>query len=319
MDRFARFAWIVLAYTLAVILWGAAVRATGSGAGCGSHWPLCNGEMIPRAPQMETVIEYSHRLTSGLAGILSIFLVVGAFRARPRRHPARWAAALSLFFMITEGAVGAGLVLFEMVADNQSMARALWMIAHLLNTFFLLAALALTAHFASGGAPVRLRGRGALGGWFGLGAAALVLAGMSGAVAALGDTLFPAASLTEAWKQDLSPTSHLLIRLRLLHPLIAVGAGALLAVLALRWLREVPAPGVARFARWTVALVFVQLAAGVVNVLLLAPIWLQLVHLLLADLLWIAFFLLGASALAVEGAAAPAGGRPEVGAEPVHA
>jgi heme A synthase len=319
MDRFARFAWIVLAYTLAVILWGAAVRATGSGAGCGSHWPLCNGEMIPRAPGVETVIEYSHRLTSGLAGILSILLVVGAFRTRPRRHPARWAAALSLFFMITEGAVGAGLVLFEMVADNQSMARALWMIAHLLNTFFLLAALALTAHFASGGAPLRLRGRGALGAWLGLGAAALVLAGMSGAVAALGDTLFPAASLTEALKQDLSTSSHLLIRLRLLHPLIAVGAGILLVVLALRWLREVPAPGVARFARWTVALVFVQLAAGAVNVLLLAPVWLQLVHLLLADLLWIAFLLLGASALAVEGAAAPARGRSEVGAEPAHA
>ncbi|HET9226386.1 MAG TPA: COX15/CtaA family protein [Thermoanaerobaculia bacterium] len=278
MDRLARYSWFVLAYNIAVILWGAAVRATGSGAGCGSHWPLCNGEVLPREPRIETIIELTHRVTSGLAGVLVIVLVVMAFRARPKGHPARRASVLSLIFMITEGAVGAGLVLFELVADNQSMARALFMGTHLVNTFFLLAVLTLTAHYASGGAPFRWRGP-----WL-LGLGALTVAGVSGAVAALGDTIL-------ASGQDLSPTAHLLIRLRILHPFLSVAAGLFVGFLAAR---EMPH----RMARWTAALVVVQIVAGVVNVFLLAPVWMQIVHLLLADMLWIAAILLAARVLA---------------------
>ena len=300
MDRFARFSWLVLAYSLAVVLWGAFVRASGSGAGCGSHWPLCNGEVVPRAASVETLIELSHRLTSGLALLLVVGLVIGAFRARPPRHPARRAALWSLAFMLTEAAVGAGLVLFELVAENESMARALFMAVHLVNTFFLIAALTLAARAASGGAPFRIRGQGAVGWWL---AAAVVLslsAGVSGAIAALGDTLFPATSLAEALRQDLSPTAHLLLRLRLLHPALAVATSLVMIALALKLPRRRPGPRVASPARLVLGLVVVQLAAGALNVLLLAPIWLQLVHLLLADLLWIAFVLLGAEALTAD-------------------
>jgi heme A synthase len=275
MDRFARYAWFTLACNIAVILWGAFVRASGSGAGCGSHWPLCNGEVLPRSPRIETLIELTHRVTSGMALLLVVGLVVMAWRRRPQGHPARRAAALTMFFMLTEAAVGAGLVLFELVADNQSMARAMFMGTHLVNTFFLLAFLTLTAHHASGGAPFRWRGGMALG------LAALIVAGVSGAVAALGDTLL-------ASGQDLSPTAHLLIRLRILHPLIAVAAGLFMAFLAARAMSH-PA------ARWTAGLVVAQIVAGVLNVVLLAPVWMQIVHLLLADLLWISAVLLAAA------------------------
>lgn len=301
MDRFARYAWITLAYNVAVILWGAMVRASGSGAGCGSHWPLCNGEVVPRAPRIETVIEFSHRLTSGIALLLVVGLVVWAFRGWPRGHAARKAAAFSLFFMLSEAAVGAGLVLFELVADNKSMARALFMATHLVNTFLLLGAMTLTAHFASGGAPFRLRGQGWLGGGIVLGGLGLLLSGVSGAIAALGDTLFPATSLAHALEQDLSPTAHLLIRLRLFHPGIAVAAAGLAFYLALKLLNSRLGPGTDRFAWWTCGLVVLQILAGAVNVMLLAPVWLQIVHLLLADFLWIAFLRLGATALAVRG------------------
>ncbi len=205
--------------------------------------------------------------------------------------------------------MGAGLVLFELVADNQSMARAMFMATHLVNTFFLLAALTLTAHFASGGAPFSLRGHGLLSGRIALGFVGLLLSGISGAIAALGDTLFPAASLTQALEQDLSPTAHLLIRLRLFHPGIAIAAGVFTLYLALKLLKSRLGPATNRYAWWTGGLVFSQILAGLVNVLLLAPVWMQVVHLLLADLLWIAFLLLGASALAgselIEAAAAP--------------
>ncbi|HEV8582613.1 MAG TPA: COX15/CtaA family protein [Thermoanaerobaculia bacterium] len=308
MDRFARYSWFTLACNVAVILWGTIVRATGSGAGCGSHWPLCNGVVLPRAPRIETVIEFSHRLTSGLALLLVVGLVVGAFRLRPKGDATRKAAVFSMIFMLGEAAVGAGLVLFELVADNQSMARALFMATHLVNTFFLLAALTLTAHFASGGAPFKLRG--VLGAGFILETAALLLAGVSGAVAALGDTLFPSMSLADALKQDLSPTAHLLVRLRLLHPLVSVAAGVVAFFLALQLLERGFEPSAVRSARRRVMLlVLLQIVAGAVNVLLLAPVWMQVVHLLLADLLWISFVLLGACALAclgsTEDAAAP--------------
>ena len=297
MDRFARYAWFTLACNVAVVLWGTIVRATGSGAGCGNHWPLCNGEVLPRAPRIETLIEFSHRATSGVALVLVAGLVVWAFRGRPRGHAVRKAAVFSLIFMLGEAAVGAGLVLFRLVADNQSMARAMFMATHLVNTFLLLAALTLTARFASGGAPFRLRGQGLLGGGIVLGLFGLLSSGVSGAVAALGDTLFPATTLAHALEQDLSPAAHLLIRLRLFHPAIAFAAASLVLYLSLR-LFKVPS-AVNRYAWWTCGLVLLQILAGAMNVLLLAPIWLQVVHLLLADLLWIAFVLLGASALAV--------------------
>ena len=293
MDRLTRFARLVLVYNVAVVLWGVAVRATGSGAGCGSHWPLCNGEVVPQAPRLATVIEFSHRLSSGLALLLVVALAVAAFRGRRPGDPTRKAAAAAVVLMLSEAAVGAGLVLFRLVADNQSMARAMFMGTHLVNTFFLLAALTLTSHFAAGAPPVRLRGQGWLGAGLALGALSLLLSGVSGAVAALGDTLFPARSLAQALGQDFSATGHLLIRLRLLHPVIAIGAGIVAILLTLQ-----PREGAARWARWTSLFVVCQWIAGLVNVLLLAPVWMQMVHLLLADLVWIAFVLLAASSLA---------------------
>lgn len=298
MDRLARYAWLVLAANLAVILWGAVVRATGSGAGCGSHWPLCNGELVPRAPAVETLVELAHRASSGVALLLVAGLVVWAFRARPRGHPARLGAVLSLLFILSEAAVGAALVLFELVADDKSVARALFMACHLVNTFLLLGALGLTAHWASGGPALSLRRRGTSAPALAAGLLGVLLVGTSGAVAALGDTLFPAASLAQALGQDLSATAHVLLRLRLLHPPLAVLLGLGLLLLAFQVPRERPAA--AGPARAVGTLVVAQLCAGVLNVALLAPIWLQLVHLLLADLLWIALVLLAATALGLD-------------------
>ncbi len=217
---------------MAVIVWGAYVRASGSGAGCGSHWPLCNGEVVPRSPSVETLIEFSHRATSGLALLAVVALVAWAWRALERGHPARSGAAWALVFMLTEAAVGAGLVLFRLVADNASMARAMFVAVHLANTFILVAWLTLTAYWASGGSAVAVRRRSA---WrLGAGAVLLLLAGVSGAVAALGDTLYPSASLAEGLRADLSATSHVLIRLRVIHPALAIGTALAVVAVAFR-------------------------------------------------------------------------------------
>ena len=298
LDRFAKYSWGILGYTLLVILWGAYVRITGSGAGCGSHWPLCGGDVVPRSPQIETIIEFTHRVTSGLAGILVLVLVIWAFRKYVSGHPVRTGAVLSLAFMVTESLLGAGLVKFELVADNDSIARALTISAHLVNTFLLIAAMTLTAWWASDGKRVRIRGRGKTAWLLGIGLLGTLILGASGAVTALGDTLFPAGSLQEALRQDISPTAHILIRLRLFHPAIAVVVGGYLVAITQLFDTFKDDPATYRIGRLLTGIVVVQLVAGAVNVALLAPVWMQLVHLFLADAMWIALVLLSASALA---------------------
>lgn len=302
LNRFAVYAWIVLACNLAVIVWGAYVRASSSGDGCGSHWPLCHGEMLPTAPGTKTIVELAHRLTSGLALVLVVGLVVWARRAFRKGHPARTGAVLSAVFILTEALIGAGLVLLKLVGGDASIARAMYLSLHLVNTFILLAALALTAWWASGGAALRWRGQGGSLRWGLLAALLAALAvGVSGAVAALGSTLFAEGSLVEMARRDLSPASQLLFSLRhyKLHPLLAGLFGAYLIWVASAARRSCRDDVWVKRWTWTiVTLVFIQLGAGLLNAALLAPVWLQLVHLLLADLLWVALVLLVATAFA---------------------
>jgi heme A synthase len=290
--RFATFAWAVLGYNLAVVLWGAYVRATGSGAGCGNHWPLCDGPVSAQTPAGATVIEFTHRVTSALDLVLVAALVVWAFRAYPTRHRARLGAALSGVFLVTEALLGASLVLLNHVARNASSSRAWSLSAHLINTLTLLACLALTAWWGTGHPAVRLRGRAA---WMaGATLAVFAVLGVSGAIAALGDTLFPVTSLAAGFARDFDPSANLFVRLRVWHPLLAGGAGAWVLFYALR----LTSSGIERRLSYAVlALTGGQLAAGAINLMLLAPVGMQLVHLLLADLLWIALVLLSAERL----------------------
>jgi heme A synthase len=297
--RFAYFAWGVLAYNVLVILWGALVRATGSGAGCGSHWPLCNGVVVPRAPQVETIIEFSHRLTSGLSLVLIAALVVWGFRLYGRGHRVRKGLVASGILIITEALIGAGLVLFGWVDQDTSVARAISMALHLINTFLLLAALGFTAWWASGGLPVRLRGQGWLAVAWIVGLVAVLFLGMSGAITALGDTLFPSESLAAGVEQDFAPTAHFLIRMRVWHPFIAVLAAIYVVWLSRKLAAHEPGRMTQRLAATQIILFLVQLGAGALNVILLAPVWMQLVHLALAVSVWTTLVLLGAAAFAV--------------------
>ena len=306
MDRFdayARFAWGFLAYLLFVILFGAWVRVTHSGAGCGSHWPTCHGEIIPPAPSVETMIEYTHRLTSGLLGILGIALLVWTWR-RFGIGRIFWAALVTFAFIIFEALIGAGIVLQELVTDDDSVARAIVIALHLANTLFLTGAAALTAWWGSRPA-LEERSRwtefGALKWLALLGLVALVATSMTGAVTALGDTLFPidptltdsaASGLFARVRDDLSAANHFLVRLRIVHPIVAVVSSIYLVALASVVRIRDPRPTTVR---WSFALLFgvlAQIGVGLLNVGLSAPGWLQLGHLLVAQLVWIAAVLM---------------------------
>jgi cytochrome c oxidase assembly protein subunit 15 len=306
MTAFTRFAWAVLGYNLLVVVWGAFVRATGSGAGCGKHWPTCNGEIVPRAPALETAIEFAHRATSGLALLAVVVLVVWAFRAFPRGHAARRASAWAMALVIAEALVGAGLVLFGWVAKDASAARGGVMAVHLTNTLLLHGALALAADWSRHPGGLVAAGRRPVAAALASAAAVVLLTGITGAIAALGDTLFPATSFAEGLRQETAPGASLLLRLRLLHPFAAVAAGAIVLAAARLALRTRPEPRVRAAALAAAALVAFEIGLGVTNVLLLAPIGLQLVHLLVADLVWLSLVLLASASLAPGGAPARA-------------
>ncbi|HZC42559.1 MAG TPA: COX15/CtaA family protein, partial [Acidobacteriaceae bacterium] len=140
------FAWFVLVYNIVVILWGAVVRATGSGAGCGDQWPLCDGAAIPQSPQFHTMVEFAHRLMSGGALILIVALLVWTWRVTRKGHLARWTTVIALALVINEAFLGALLV--TVAAHSASVATGVLLFScHLTNTLLLVAALALTAEF----------------------------------------------------------------------------------------------------------------------------------------------------------------------------
>lgn len=287
-----RFAWGVLGYNVAVIVWGSAVRATGSGAGCGDHWPLCNGTLVQHHPALTTLIEFAHRATSGIDLLCVLALLFWTFFAVPRRHLARACAVAVLVLTLNEALLGALLVLLGHTAQDRSPSRAVYLGLHLTNTLLLLAALALSAHFLS-------RRIGSMRGTVALrtprlaltGLIATLIVGVTGSLAALGDTLYPAQHLLAAIRQDFTPGVSWLLQIRWLHPAISLIAGAFIIWLIARTLRE---PSNRSLSIGVLLLLALQYLLGLADVALLAPTWMQMAHLLGADLLWIALVVLSA-------------------------
>jgi heme A synthase len=291
VSRILRFSLVVLAWNVLTILLGAVVRATGSGAGCGAHWPTCHGELVP-ALEGATAVEYTHRLASGIALALVMVLAVWVFRARPAGNPARLGVVLAGVAVVLEAAIGAALVLFEWVGADASGARVVAVPMHLVNTLFLLASLTLTVFWLAGGS--RLERRSPIG-WLALGAGALVVIFATGAVTALADTLFPHGSFGEGLASDLAGQEHFLTRLRFSHPVLAV-LGAVAGLVAVRRSDREDQPA----ARLLVVLVGVQLGLGLLNIAAGTPVWLQILHLGVADAIWITFVWLTARLLSAD-------------------
>ncbi len=294
--RIAAFAWATLACNVAVILWGAYVRATGSGAGCGNRWPICGGTVLGANAQTPTIIEFTHRLTSGIALLMVGSLAIWCWRVTKKSDWARYSAALAAVFLVNEALLGAALVLLGHVAQDKSSGRILFLCLHFGNTLLLLATLTLTARWlqiVNSNLKVHARPREVIA--IGAGLLATMIIGITGAVAALADTIFPATSLRTAWAEEFSSSAPVLLHLRLLHPAVAVIASAYVLWIILKIAHRHTGRS-----RTAIALVFLfgaQIGLGIMNVLLLAPVWLQILHLCIADLLWIVLVLASADLL----------------------
>ena len=285
------FAWGVVGYNILVILWGAVVRATGSGAGCGDRWPLCNGDFFPHHPRLATIIEFAHRSMTGVCTFLVLALAVWTFRATKNGHRARKAAVASVGLLVTEAILGAVLVLGGYVEHNISTARVVMQSVHFTNTMLLLAALSLTAWWLGNPKWLEIPSSSkrplVWTAWIAIGTTIVV--GATGALAALADTLFPSPSLQAALASDFAATSPLLVRMRWMHP-----AAAVLGFCCVIWL----VLGARSRLSWLVAaLLGLQFVLGIADVLLLAPTWMQIAHLLGADLYWIALVGLAAGTI----------------------
>lgn len=285
-----KYSLFVLIYNVFVILVGAIVRATGSGSGCGSHWPSCNGEILPTSPQVETIIEFTHRITSGLTVIFILILVIWVFRIYEKKSKIRFMASMVFLFIIVEAIVGAGLVLFKLTAENSSITRAIVIAVHLVNTFLLLASNSLLYEWVRFGEPGKSKLNKNGQQLILIITVLFIVLGATGAITALGDTLFPAASLFEGIQQDVKG-EHFLLELRVYHPMIAVLIGLGVYMIYSMWMNKSRNSRLNQYFKYLAGLFIGQLVLGLLNVILLAPIWMQIIHLLLADLIWITLVL----------------------------
>ena len=277
-------------FLLFVICFGAYVRMTGSGAGCGNHWPLCNGSVVPRAPVWQTVIEFSHRLTSGGLLIFCFFLCSAAWKAFPVSSLVRKLSLTYLGLLILEALLGAFLVKYEHVANNPSVYRGISVSLHLINTFLLTLTAGSLCYFGhikyKGLKPISFIKKFSLL----LGGFCIILVGLSGAITALGDTLFPVKSMWEALSRSQSPAEHLFVRLRILHPFLAVFTSVFVMGLCY-YLKDLNDSLSEKLSVICLSFFCFQILLGYLNVFFHAPHILQICHLLVALLSWISYCL----------------------------
>jgi heme A synthase len=288
LKYFSIYSWAFLVFNIYAILGGAFVRATGSGAGCGAHWPLCEGKFVPHFGTLHTIIEFSHRVSSGIVGIGAVIFIIWAFLSTQRKDSIRKAATVAFIFVLFEALLGAGLVLFGLVADNSSITRAVVTSLHLVSTFILIASIALASAWSSGLPVAVFSGQTKKKLFFVfLLTFGLILTGATGAITALGDTLFRPHYVAERLFEDIGFSSHFLKNLRIYHPIFAILMSFFTVVCAFEWTKKESTSIQKKLSIFLVSLILVQVICGFSNIFLLAPVWLQIVHLFLGDLVWI--------------------------------
>lgn len=293
---FAVTAWSTLAFNVLVILGGTIVRATGSGDGCGDTWPKCGDQFIPPNATVEALIEFSHRVSSFLAGLGVALVVVLALWFFEKGAITRKAAVVSGVILVIEALLGAALVLFGWVDADISAGRLIVVPLHLINTFLLLGALSVTAWWGSGFPPPsgdvdRLTRR-----WLILGGFVILLLGATGALNALADTVFPSETVVGDLSEKFGATAPLMSKLRILHPAVAIAGGLVLGWIATS-LSQHAGTRSKRLAGAVVIIIFGQFFIGIANIFLLTPLSMQVIHLMVADALLIAYVLMWASLL----------------------
>ena len=264
-ESFKRFSSFTLVFTLGVILWGAYVRFSHSGDACGSDWPLCRGKLIPDS--LPALTEWIHRATSGLSLLLVLGLALCALKVYPPKHIVRKFALSTGVFILIEALIGAVLVLASLTGSDDSGLRVTVLNLHLINSLLLTGGLVLCRQGALGG-------RAFIKKPFIYFVAVFPLLALTGSVASLAGTLFPSESLSQAFISDFLPDSHITLKLRPLHPLLALGF--------VLWI-FLSAEGKKLF----IGISSAAFLSGLITLLTLSPVPMKLIHLSAGYALWI--------------------------------
>lgn len=265
-NRFKNFSLFALIFTLGVILWGAWVRFSHSGDGCGNDWPLCKGRLTPDS--FSALMEWIHRATSGLSLLIVFGLAFFAFKIYPPKHITRKFALASGVLILVEALIGAVLVLASLTGSDSSGFRVIILALHLINSLLLMAALTLCWQSALSG-KMTLKKPALYFVYF------FPILALTGSIASLAGTLFPSESLIQSFVLDFLPESHITLKLRPLHPLLALGFAAFCLISLSEEKKKV------------IGLVLIAVCSGFITLISLSPVWMKLTHLLIAYILWI--------------------------------
>ena len=296
-SRISILSWTTLWLTVAVVIGGALVRATDSGAGCGESWPICGGQIIPEIGNYHTAIEISHRLMTGLLGMVLVTLFLLVRRQYDKTHRLRRAVFAAGVLLIIESLLGASLVIFGWVEFDASIARLIVVPIHLVNTFLLVAAMVLVAFFAGGGRGFRVDLSKTLDKVIAACLGIVLVIGATGALNALADTLIKSDALRPAAGDEVQVTEAVLRQIRTIHPFVAIIGGLALYMLV-RFLTAGAGKRVRLLGVGVQGIIWVQFIVGLLNIALNVPLEIQLIHLFVADVLWILVVLISFHLLA---------------------
>jgi len=269
-----------LLLSIASILAGAFVRATGSGDGCGATWPTCKGKIIPALSDTSELIEFSHRSVSGVLLVVTL-IIFAKTRKFQKESLVRTVTNYLTFFVIFEALIGAVIVIFEWVGLNSSLPRIIAVPIHLVNTFGLLGSYAILYKILQDDLQ---NIKNMFNKNFLLISSLFLLSGATGSITALADVLFPSASFVEGFLADFDRTSEVLTRLRILHPIISSTLSIVLYVYA-TGIRKKYNVSVKQLQ----TLILIAVFLGVINVLSNIVLPLSILHLAIADFLWISY------------------------------
>ena len=275
-----KFSLYGLIFSIVSIIAGAIVRATGSGDGCGASWPTCNGEIIPELDTPSELIEFSHRSVSGVLLIITLIIFVKSFKDEVPTLQKKIIWSLT-FFVLLEALIGAVIVIYEWVGMNSSAPRIIAVPLHLVNTFGLLGTYTLLFYLTQNSKTTlnNFFDRG-----FKIGLFLFLLSGATGSIAALADVIFPSESFITGLAEDFDTNSEVLIRLRILHPIVASALSLYLYSEANRLQNEYQV-----ITKNIKLLILLGVLLGVSNVISNIILPLSILHLLMADLLWILY------------------------------
>ena len=279
---FQIYLWGILLFTVAVIISGDIVQATESGAGCGDSWPKCDGTLIPAFADVHVAIEFIHRMLTSVLSFGYLGLLVGGYLLFGRKHPVWRSILFSTAILLVEILLGASLVLFGWVEDNATWGRVIADSFHVVNTLVLLGSLVLIIFLSRPDGGILVAKSNPKRRYLIFAMLIVILITVTGTINSLADTLY----LSDHVVVEETPIAQLLVSVRAIHPLIAIiGGFAIIGFLYL--VIEEPSAQKSALGFAVFGVIFLQFLSGVFNIVLLTPVETQIIHLGLADTLWI--------------------------------